>query len=266
MFKLSDCITRINQALNYPAITYSDISHFFDQAISELNTTFRIALPLVSEMIEEQKPDYTSMLNVVMIDVKDGVVPEIDAVNHKPNPAWDTSKIYYSIPDNRIYKYNFATDEWVLYDTVYGFAVADNGTTSTYETYKMPYTGSCIWQAKLIDDLSLDLNVYLPTDWIILFLIPYVCYKVTVRDGGDGTLFSEEYVQGYQQLQTSYDVPNRVWLPVVAHLPAYTKIVETKLDCIGLYISTRAVYDTMKIGNAVMAKYGGFNMRGGWGI
>ena len=63
MITLSDCINRINQVLNYPSVGYVDIRHFFDQAIAELNTTFRIGLPLVSQMVEERKLNIQELSN-----------------------------------------------------------------------------------------------------------------------------------------------------------------------------------------------------------
>lgn len=266
MFTLSDCITRINQILNYPSVTYTDISHFFDQAISELNTTFKIGLPLVSDMISENKFNVSEIPNVTLLnDIPTGSTAEISAVADS-SAFTDTSKIYYKTTDGQFYKYNSVNDSWVGYNEVYGVYVSASG-RALYQTVPMYGTALAFWS--IVDEKRLndfDLTIYLPEDWIILFLIPYVCFKTAVRDGSDGGLYSDEFTQGFQQLQTSYDVPNFVELSKVAHLPAYTSIVKNNIAALNIKVPTRAVLNSMKTGNAIMPEYGGFNSRGGWGI
>jgi hypothetical protein len=131
----------------------------------------------------------------------------------------------------------------------------------------LPAAGYAIWTPVVENRLNdFDLAMYLPTDWIVLFLIPYVCFKTAVRDGSSGSLYNEEYVQGFQQLQTSYNVPNFVELSKVAHLPAYTAMVKANLNNLNKRIPTRAVYDSMKIGNAIFPEYEYTTTRGGWGF
>ena len=43
--KLTDALSNINLALNYPALTYDDIKLYFDMAIAELNTTLHTSIP-----------------------------------------------------------------------------------------------------------------------------------------------------------------------------------------------------------------------------
>lgn len=266
MFTLSDCITRINQILNYPAFTYTDISHFFDQAISELNSTFRIGMPLVSQMISEQAIRVQDKPNlVVLASEPTGTASDIPAGTIES--FTDTSKTYYNTSDNKLYKYSILTEQWDAYDKMYGLYAPIGSPRAVYETLSVPLANQAIWvklDEKRLNDI--DLTVYMPEDWVILFLIPYVCFKATMRDGGNGALYSEEFVQGFQQLQTSYDVPNKVLLSRVAHLPAYTAIVKSHLSNLAIEVPTRAVYPDMKIGNSIMPSYGGFNSRGGWGI
>lgn len=265
MFTLSDCIIRINQTLNYPSLTYTDISHFFDQAISELNSTFRIGMPLVSQMIRDQKLNIRELPNLTLISSEPtGSLTDIPAAT--PDGFADTSKVYYNTDDDKLYKYNTSSKQWVGYDKMYGI-YADSSHMRTYETTSLISMHGAIWTVfdeKRLNDF--DLNIYLPTDWIILFVIPYVCFKAATRDGGSGLLYNEEYVQGFQQIQTSYDVPNFVELRKVAHLPAYTAAVKVHMDTLDTVIPTRAVYEDMKIGNAILPQYHDFNSRGGWGF
>lgn len=266
MFTLSNCITRINQILNYPAISYDDVSHFFDQAISELNTTFKIGLPLVSEMVTENQLNIQELPNVTLIK-ESSLGGASDIIVTDSNNFTQTDRIYYNPVENKFYKYNTLNTTWCAYDTVYGVFIDSSFKRVLYQAISMPLTGTAFWTP--VDESYLndfDLVLYLPIDFIILFLIPYVCFKFSVRDGNDGSLYNEEWTQGWQQLQTSYDVPHFTKVSTVAHLPAYTKFVKNNPDKIGDAIPTRAIYDDMKIGNNVLATYGGFYENRGWGI
>lgn len=267
MFTLSDCITRINQILNYPAITYTDISHFFDQAISELNTTFKIGLPLVSTMVSENKFDIDELSNVVLLPTApSGSTFEIPTFSDSEELV-DIDKVYFKTTDGLFYKYDRSLEKWTGWDTVYGIYIDDAYTRTIHQAVPMYGADLAFWA--LVDETRLndfELVTYIPEDWIILFLIPYVCFKTAVRDGSDGGLYHDEFTQGFQQLQTSYDVPHFVELSKVAHLPAYKAEVKKHITALNVKIPTRAVYDSMKVGNNILAEYGGFNSRGGWGI
>ena len=54
-FTIADCISQINQALNYPSLTYEDISLYLDQAIAEINTNLHIGLRSFSHLISYKK-------------------------------------------------------------------------------------------------------------------------------------------------------------------------------------------------------------------
>ena len=266
MFKLSECINRINQVLNYPSITYTDISHFFDQAISELNTTFKIGLPLVSQIVDDNRINISTLPNVVMLDSVPTFTPtDIPSVSDGNYP--DTSKVYYNTSDNKIYRYNLSTETFIGFPKMYGIHISNSGNRTLYETLPLYMAGYVVWtpiDEKRINDF--DINTYLPDDWIILFLIPYVCSKVAARDGNDSALYTEEYVQGCQQLQVSYDVPSFVTLSEVSHLPAYSKLTQETLPNIGVRVPTRAIYDVMRISDGVSRIPNAFTARGGWGI
>lgn len=262
-FTLSDCIERINQALDYPAIGYTDISHYFDQAISELNTTLRIGLKPISQLLTENEFSLNTMPNVVALD-KYPTSAEADLIP-RANFEPENSTYYYNTSTK---KYGLKIDSvWKYYDRLYAI-YSDSTTYSTHVFISAYYSDdSVMWVPYAYDALtSLDLTNYLPVDVIILFIIPYVCYKFTIRDGGNGALFREEFAQGFQQIQTSYDIPNTVHLATVAHLKAYTSDVNEHIDNLNVLVPLRAIYDSMKIGNAVMPEYGGFYESGGWGL
>ena len=266
MFTLSNCITRINQILNYPAISYDDVSHFFDQAISELNTTFKIGLPLVSEMVAENQLNIQELPNLVLIKTAPtGGASDIPTAT--VGNFTDIDKVYYEPSENKFYKYNASNQTWEGYENIYGIYIDDTFKRFMYQSYALPLTGAAFWSP--VDEAyvsDFDLVWYLPMDFIILFLIPYVCFKFSVRDGNSGELYNEEWTQGFQQLQTSYDVPHFTLLSTAAHLPAYKYIVKTYPDRLNTFIPTRAVYNSMKVGNNIAAQYGGFYENGGWGL
>lgn len=259
-FTISDCISRINQALNYPAISYEDVSHFFDQAVAELNTSLRIAIPTVTEMRLENTFKISESENAVKITSS-------KATNNIPTAISDPEEgdvIYYI--DGTSYLNNtfkiYKNGEWKAVPSVYGIAV-DKGITS-YEAVPIGYTDACWVEVPLENVREFSLTNYLPVDWIILFVIPYVCFKFAVRNGDNGNLFSDEYIQGFQQLQTSYNVPNTVKLYTVAHMSAYRKITSENIDNLYKDVPTRAIFDSMRIPNGIAKVYN--TSSGGWDI
>lgn len=266
-FTISDCISRINQALNYPSITYEDVSHFFDQAISELNTSLRIALPSVTEMREEHTFDISSSPNVVPLTADPSSDSSISKVLVKPTesaPA-DVNIVYYANGQSYLESslYILKNGTWSAVDEAYGIYSVDR-------TYKaIPVANQyAVWRAIPATSVrEFSLTEYLPVDWIVLFLIPYVCFKFAVRNGDNGALFSDEFTQGFQQLQTSYGVPNTVELSKVAHCPAYSELVKHNLNNLRKEVPVRAITEDMRIRNGVRAVYGGgLFENGGWGI
>ena len=268
-FTISDCISRINQALNYPAITYEDVSHFFDQAISELNTSLRIALPTVTEMRLENTYKVSEAPDTVYI----ASMPENHAIvslNVKPDdyePEGDTdlladASVMYYTTDLYINNRFFVKSDGVWKEYTSLHAVTSDG--AAYVAVPVGFTNA-FWKQIPFESVSeFSLTTYLPVDWIILFLIPYVCFKFAVRNGDNGALFSDEFTQGLQQLQTSYAVPNSVVLSTVAHLPAYKKLVEENLNNLTKIVNTRAVTEAMRIPNGVHKVY--HIPYGGWDV
>lgn len=265
-FTLDNCLSRINQILNYPSVAYEDISHYFDQAIEELNTTLRIALPTVSEMVSDNTFNIYSKENLVRLGpavpaniVSIPSVEELDAhvdVGHAYVCDRDFSK-------RKFYKYTGT--EWIPFDKLYGISVDRDKTTAYLAVPITMYYAT--WVPIPVDNVeAFDLTEYLPMSWWTLFVIPYVCFKFSVRNGDSGELFVDEFTQGFQQLQSSYDVPNTVCVKDVAGLPAYSKVVEAHLNNMLAHVPTRAIFDSMRVGTGIQSVFGGFYETGGWGI
>lgn len=268
-FTLSDCMQRINQILNYPSVAYEDISHFFDHAIAELNTVLRTGIPSVSEMIHDNTVDISLQNNTILLTTRPTNAVSITYVNTVPTEPPSSEQLNYvyysantSMLDRKFYVWNGS--EWKPYDTLYGILFEGAQKTAYVAA---PIGTAAYWvETPVQRTLDFDLYAYMPADWWTLFVIPYVCFKFAVRNGDNGELYTSEYSQGMQQLQTCYDVPNFVTLSDVAGNPVYTKIVKENLDNLSKTIPTRAITESMRIGNAVQAVFGNMFDTGGWGV
>ena len=264
-FTISDCMSRINQALNYPAISYEDVSHFFDQAITELNTSLRISLPTVTEMRFENIFKVSEAPNVVALTKSPTAKIEVvDTVPEgAPSSTGNTIVYYYNASyrfDSSFYIYKNNT--WTAFKKAYGIFRGD-----AFEFFDLYGEAPAYKKVPLEFVSEFSLTEYLPVDWIILFLIPYVCFKFSVRNGDSGGVFNDEFTQGFQQLQTSYNVPNSVVLSTVAHKPAYKSLVESSLHDLTRTVQTRAIFDDMKVPNGIHTIHGaGVFDLGGWGV
>ena len=268
-FTLNDCMQRINQILNYPSVAYEDISHFFDHAIAELNTILKIALPSVGEMVYDNTVDTSLQPNTVLLDKRPDGVSAIAHVSKVPTeaPAEDAPTYVYYTPNNSVVEYAFYVYNgvsWVRHNLLYG-VYFEGASKTTYNT--VPIGTRAYWvETPTIQRLDFDLCEFLPMDWWTLFVIPYVCFKFAVRNGDGGELYQTEFTQGLQQLQTCYDVPNFVKLSDVAGIPAYTEIVKQNLNNLSSRVPTRAITDSMRVGNAIQAVFGNMFDAGGWSI
>lgn len=268
-FTLSDCMQRINQILNYPSVAYEDISHFFDHAIAELNTILKTAIPSVSEMVHDNTVDISLQNNTILLTTRptNAVrIPYVSTVPTEPPNSEQPNYVYYSanasMLDRKFYVWNGS--EWKPYDTLYGILFEGAQKTAYVAA---PIGIAAYWVETPVQRmLDFDLYTYMTADWWTLFVIPYVCFKFAVRNGDDGSLYSDEFTQGMQQLQTCYDVPNLVALKDVAGVPAYTKIVKNNLNDLNKKIPTKAITEDMRVGNAIQACFGNMFDTGGWGI
>lgn len=269
-FTINECIQRINQILNYPAVSYVDISHFFDHAISELNSILRIGLPSVSELLADNTYDITLQNNTVLLEQRptySSAIPSFMTIPTDP-PSEEAPAVFgYYAPNGttvgaKYFVWNGVA--WVSHNVIYGVNF-NNGTKTAY--IATPIANAAYWvETSAVRTQEFDLCEIMPLDWWILFVIPYVCFKFAVRNGDDGALYATEFTEGLQQLQTCYDVPNFVDLNSVAGDPAYTKIVQNNLNNLGIDVPTRAIKETMRVGNAIRPIYENVYDTGGWGV
>ena len=260
MLTLADTVNYINQALNYPSVTLTDIKLFLNQGFSELNTTLHIQIPDIDTMVEEHRTSFLNRDDIIILSK----APTVDdIINLSSNDS--TSDIVFD-RENNVYitrgKYKEGTFKNL-------YAVYVDYVTGMQHMYKatMINVTSGLWLEMHDDPLNFDLSAYLAKDWIMLFLIPYVCYKYSVRDGDTGILFSEEFSQGFQQLQNSYSIPSTVTVMDVIGEVAYTKIVKENLNNPNKVITTRAILEKYRTARHLSAVYDDFyNHKGGWGL
>lgn len=263
---LDNVVERINQVLNYPSVAYTDISHFFDHAMAELNTILKIAIPSVSDLVSKHSIDTTVQNNTVLLEsYPNGTVHRFEELPTGRPAEGEPTYGYFVKPDiyeGVFYIYNGRT--WNEFESMFG-VLFENAEKKVFVA--TPVGQNAYWTATEVNlTLEFDLCEYMPADWWTLFVIPYVCFKYAVRDGDDGALYSTEFTQGLQQLQTSYDVPNSVVLSTVAHLPAYKEDVSSNINSLGKRVITKAITEDMRVGNAISAIFGNMHDRGGWGI
>jgi hypothetical protein len=268
-YTLADCIEKINQVLNYPSVDYSDISHFFDQAIAELNTELHIGIRPISELYKKSIFNIEKLGDFIFLDEepKANVSTDLDANPHIAQDENGTYKIFY--------KKHPSDEEFITTYTLYGVYAnyVTNEVTGAKEISRQIYQtvtlgGHAYWTPyEFMPDRELNLLEYLPYDWVVLFLIPYVCFKYAVRNGDSGTLYAEEFQQGFMQLNKSYEVPCFAILSEQAGKTAYLTDVEENLPTLNIYVPTRAIYESMKVARVAQAKHGGTMYdTGGWGI
>ena len=258
-FTLSEAISRINMMLNYPAISYEDVGPFFDTAIADLNTTLHTELKSVTNMIKEYRHYMSKNIGdrVLITSEPDEstVIPESNVVPAtKPAYYFDTTRKQYGI--KRANEYHYTASLYGVYNNM--------GRPQFYKAVRYGM-GVTFWINDTSDNPNeLDLLEYFTEDWITLYLIPYVCFKYTVKDGGTATIFADEYSQGFQQLQNSYSVPEKVLLATYCDKLAYRADTEEFLPNLNVKVPTKAITKDMLHARQVNAVYGNMYDRGGF--
>lgn len=276
---LSQFVDYVNKALNYPAVTVTDIDLYMDQAFSEINTQLHLSLPSLKvmrdEAASENRPEELySPLKVDTVpptSIQAAPEPDNTLISDGSDPDWAP----YDPEDENVY-FDSSLGKFIYhgryYNEVYYMYFDENSQKEIWYKTKTslidnPVTAA--WFRFYITPTELDLETYLPKDWIFLFLIPYVCFKQAVKDGDQGILFNNEMATGFNQLRDSYHIPERILAKDAIALPAYTGLKELlKAGTLNWYqwIPTRAIYDIYKIPKAVDAVYMDFYNRGGWGL
>jgi hypothetical protein len=270
--KLDKVLNNINLALNYPSLTYADISLYFDMAIAELNTTLHTSIPTVSDMIDafEQKLSKEKESRVRIYPSPEDVDYIIQSYSSTQEAELHTStaspKIpyYFNWETRKFYVMNSLNNTYTERNTLEGVYIKN---VSEFTFYDAVVMGDEVFWAHTSEDpiLECDFAEYLPDEWVLLWLIPYVCFKYTVRDGGTAATFAEELTQGFQQLQETYSVPSTVLLATYADKEAYKDLVIENLPNLNKWVPTKAIFQNMKhsrISNAIysnMYDRGGFN-------
>lgn len=256
-YTISQCVDTINQMLNYPSVSFEDIAVFFDQAVAELNTSLHIQIKPISYL----RNNYTKTVQLTPL-VKLTALPT--ASTQIPTSQTEGFDYYY---DTSTKTYKVKLLDWSDFPELYAVLHDPISNKSLFFKAVKLSENTIFWgQTDAFNPNNYDLTEILPVDWIVLYLIPYVCFKQTVRDGSNGALFADEFTQGFQQLQNSYDIPSLIPLNTVAHLPAYLEDVQSNLAQLYKAIPPRAITQDMLHSRSVLPEYGNNFDNGGWGI
>lgn len=255
-------LQRINSALNYPSATVEDVLYFLDQSMSELNTTLHIQLPTFSEIINDYRQKLATQgkdSSVLLTEPEIGL--HITVIADESLPPVNTSLRYFYFLKNHTF-YILRRNEYIpvreLFGVIYETARKFKAVVYSEDTI--------IWTETNFNPLFAVVSDYLPEDWLLLFTIPYTCAKYSIREGGTAAMFTEEFTQGFQQLQNAYNVPSKVLLQNVAGLPAYTNIVQKYLPRLHVEVPVRAITlgmlrdRTSIVGSAPNHDAGGFGL------
>lgn len=261
MFTISKLMNYVNAALNYPTATFDDIKLFLDQSISEINTELHTSIISIDEMTENKMNEFNNLNNLISLTDYE-IQNELPVSKTVPSPKvkyyYDSTHHQFGVLDNNEYTY---------YDELY--AICPNLPDNIYKAVANNAIG--YWaNAALMSPKELDLEEYLPNSWITLFVIPYICYKYSVRDGDTGRLFSEEFAQGFAQCRKSYNVPKDVDLISVIGIPAYKQDLTKNLENLkagkSVRVPTRAITEAMKNAYVEEAHYSDGFYNGGFRI
>ena len=117
-FTLSDAIQRINMNLNYPAITFEDVSSFFDMAIADLNTSLHTEIKSVSNMIKEFRHYMSKNINRILLTSEPDASSVIE--EHATEADANTYNLtYYYNTTTKLYGTKLGTT-WNYSPTLYG--------------------------------------------------------------------------------------------------------------------------------------------------
>lgn len=262
---LNTCIDYINKALNFPGQTLEDLDVFFDMAFAELNTTLHISIPTLSEQLKLF--EHFVSKNDVTVYINDDLEasPEIKVYSTLPNSQQED--VIYVTSDRCFYTWDRGVSK---YTKVTSRLIATHVIDGEVKHYMARvYSAAPLWVTYKYDVEQYDLNNILTDDWILLWLIPYICFKYTVKDGGTATTFAEELSQGFQQLQESYNVPHKLTLATVADKLVYTEDVKECLEhnmSLNRLVETKLILKQMKHARGTIETFEDMFDRGGFGL
>lgn len=263
--KLSEFMNHVNAALNFPAIDTNDVLVYCDMAMSELNTTLHTSIPSLSKQLDiYNTEEWDKIIYILLTENEDPATQEGNDIFVKTadNILPSNVKIYYDLINQTFMVWSNLNHVYEAATDILGVFYRD-GVKEFWKPFH--YGNAAMWEkSERIDESNYELNRHLPDDWILLWLIPYVCFKYTVRDGGTAQTFAEELTQGFQQLQDTYNVPNKVVLATVADKAAYQSLVKEKLPYLNVLVNTLAIYEEMKHERNVLSCFGSMYDRGGF--
>ena len=262
MFTTNKFAEYVNMALNYPALSFDDIRLFLDQAISEINTELHTSIPDLGTMEHDAEKAVEDLPNLIQLD-ETMLNIQIPVIDSPPDPLevtvyYDSTKSMYGVWLDNL--------DWYYFPVLYGFYLKD-GVPTYYTAGQVLASNTRVWyKDNIYNPSNIDLENYFTDDWIKLFLVPYVAFKYSVRDGDTGRLFSEEFAQGFQQLRHSYNIPFQVILSAVADKFAYKDDVLKNLPNLNIWVLTKAITVEMKNPQGVNAVFRDFYDVGGFGL
>ena len=262
---LNTFIEYINKALNYPAIKFVDVDMFINMAISELNTTLHISMPSIEKQMEifkqySAKEEYTEV--VLKNDPLDPTYSDILCVE-EGEIVPTTTPFYFNLTDRHYYVYKRATGN---YERQKGFLRGIYVRDGIPEFYNSASTVSEAYWVSVEEIDDFEMSHFLPDEWVLLWMVPYACFKYTVRDGGTAQTFAEELQQGFQQLQETYNIPETVILATKSGWLAYADLTKEHLANLNIRVGTRAIYENMKHDRVSNGHYGSMYDSGGFGL
>jgi len=262
---LSEFMNHVNAALNFPAIDTNDVLVYCDMAMAELNTTLHTSIPSLSKQLDKYTTEeWDKIIYILLTELEDPATTEGSNIFVKTpeNTLPSSVKIYYDLDKQTFMVWSNLNNTYTPAKDILGVFYRD-GVKEFWKPFH--YGNAAMWEkSERVDQSNYDLNRHLPDDWILLWLIPYVCFKYTVRDGGTAQTFAEELTQGFQQLQDTYNVPDKVVLATVADKEAYQDLVKEKLPYLNVFTKTVAIYDSMKHERNVLPCFGSMFDRGGF--
>lgn len=253
-YTLRTTLNQINMALDFPSITIQDTQLYFDQAIEDLNSELHIAIPSITELVSSFGRKVSKTRDIISITSTD-ITVEIPTVERLEDAT--TNVVLNQEDSSFYYKKN---DKYIKANELYGINL------ETQKEYKAYAAASSLgyWTLSEKDYLDIDLNDYLPTSAIVLYLIPYICAEYASKSGGNASLFNDKFTEGFLQIVKSYDIPSFVNLVDVAHLPAYHDLVIKHGSKLDTEVSTRAIYEDMKVNKTFHRESLEFYDRGGF--
>lgn len=260
-YSLKNLTNDVNSALNYPAISFTDIKLYLNQAISELNTSLHISIKDVDALIRDCEARSKVVDNLIYLQsepTEQTTVPQYSEAPVSGRYYFDTTKKKFGaknvydtwIYTNDLYAMCYVDAEQVYYKATPVIADNDTITILWFKADENPY--------------ALNLLEFFTMDWITLFIIPYICFKFSSKDNDTGAIFSEDFTQGYQQLLMAYNIPFTEYLPNVADKTAYYGDVVDNLNNLAIHCPCRRIAESMRIPRDIQATYGSMYDGGGW--